>query len=222
MSQPLQIRRNPALGPDEHRRLSEFYAERVTGWDTKDREAFEALVAAMPLRGRQLVAPPLAGGADWPVLIRWGRELPFNNLVVRRMSANECHQNSAELWADSMARTDEGVGSTLRIETGFALSDDGLWREHTWVRDMSGGGEGTLIETTQARVAYWGIALTQQGSWVFAAEQLGYAPVPETADDRTRESLEQAATLIELMFGSGADTPLLAAEQEDGNRFIAV
>jgi hypothetical protein len=43
----------------------------------------------------------------------------------------------------------------MKITTGWALSDDGLWRQHSWI--LRGK---TVIETTETRVRYFGVTLT--------------------------------------------------------------
>ncbi|GAA4476442.1 hypothetical protein GCM10023170_099220 [Phytohabitans houttuyneae] len=58
----------------------------------------------------------------------------------------ECHRNVAELWID---------GAIEAIGTGYALSADELWRQHSWGVDVGG----VLVETTDERCAYMGIVL---------------------------------------------------------------
>ncbi len=60
---------------------------------------------------------------------------------------SRCHWNAAKLWNEDK--------SNRQIVTGFAISDDGLWRLHSWAWDGS-----KVIETTEARLAYWGCVLT--------------------------------------------------------------
>jgi hypothetical protein len=60
----------------------------------------------------------------------------------------DCHGNASRLW-------DERDG--LSIATGYALSDDGLWRQHSWCV----GGDGIPVETTEKRVLYFGYVLTE-------------------------------------------------------------
>ena len=61
-----------------------------------------------------------------------------------------CHQNAAELWAADSAR--------MAIATGYALSPDGLWRQHSWV--ILCDKPNRAIETTIARTLYFGFILT--------------------------------------------------------------
>lgn len=64
------------------------------------------------------------------------------------------------------------------IMTGYALSDDGVWRQHTWNVD----GDGIVIETTEMRVAYFGFTLTDDESLEFA-DQNQVRPPQSVLDD---------------------------------------
>lgn len=64
-----------------------------------------------------------------------------------RMQHNRCHENSVRLWE----------GKRGDLANGFALSKDGLWREHTWI--VNGD---VALETTARRVAYYGARLTEE------------------------------------------------------------
>ncbi len=47
-------------------------------------------------------------------------------VIYRPMEPSRCHRNVARLW------TEKKKGSRLvGIGTGYALSDDGLWRRHS-------------------------------------------------------------------------------------------
>jgi hypothetical protein len=45
------------------------------------------------------------------------------------MAENSCHWNVAALW---LQRREDLVG----VATGYALSADGLWRQHSWAWDI--------------------------------------------------------------------------------------
>src|SRR5258708_7764341 len=49
----------------------------------------------------------------------------------------------------------EGLGSVVN---GYALSKDGLWRQHSWLVTPEGG----LVETTVRRAAYFGAVLAPE------------------------------------------------------------
>jgi hypothetical protein len=44
----------------------------------------------------------------------------------------------------------------VRIASGYALTGDGLWRQHSWGVDAA---DGRVIETTVRRVRYYGVIL---------------------------------------------------------------
>ncbi len=68
-----------------------------------------------------------------------------------------CHANSGFLY--------DGNKDSIRVVTGWALSKDGCWRQHTWAvalwKPKSKDGS-HLIETTEKRVAYYGFVLTKK------------------------------------------------------------
>lgn len=64
---------------------------------------------------------------------------------MRVMRSNECHGNSRELCL-------RGLG---QMASGFGLSADGLWRQHSWIVTP----QNTVVETTTPRVAYFGVIL---------------------------------------------------------------
>lgn len=59
---------------------------------------------------------------------------------------SQCHQNTATLLLNGIADT---------IYTGYALSEDGLWRQHSWGERRNG----VLLETTTPRLVYVGARL---------------------------------------------------------------
>lgn len=67
-----------------------------------------------------------------------------------------CHENAARLWK-------KNPDSTV-IVTGYALSKDGSWRQHSWVKDST---DDRIYETTNPRVAYFGFDLTPDESQRF-------------------------------------------------------
>jgi hypothetical protein len=67
----------------------------------------------------------------------------------------ECHRNASLLYRHNP--------ESVQIETGWALSGDGVWRQHSWaVRD------GLILETTVPRVRYFGITLMAEQAEHFA------------------------------------------------------
>ena len=58
-----------------------------------------------------------------------------------------CHENAAHMVLEG--------GEGWVLWTGLALSDDGIWRVHSWAENP----EGSLIETTEPRDIYFGIVV---------------------------------------------------------------
>lgn len=63
---------------------------------------------------------------------------------------SRCHEN-VETLVDRGRTVDGHV--VVAGWTGYALSDDGLWRQHSWAV----GDDGSVIETTEPRRCYAGV-----------------------------------------------------------------
>lgn len=70
----------------------------------------------------------------------------------------QCHSNSAFCW--------DANRELCAICTGYALSRDGMWRQHSWVFTH----DGVVVETTEKRVAYWGFLMTPRECEDFLAD----------------------------------------------------
>lgn len=73
-------------------------------------------------------------------------------------SPSQCHSNACD-YSDMYAEA--------QIVTGYGLSEDGLWRQHSWVIHND-----QIIETTEKRILYFGRILSGQDlldfkSWNF-------------------------------------------------------
>lgn len=82
----------------------------------------------------------------------------------------QCDKNSVRIWTS--ARTSPEYKDKLKIMTGYALSDDGMWYQHTWcvLEDCDNiDGYNTLIETTVERLAYFGLIMTEEEIIEFAS-----------------------------------------------------
>lgn len=78
---------------------------------------------------------------------------------------SQCHRNSAELYDNNL----DNPKVKLKIATGYALSDDGLWRQHTWLVQALPRKD-VIIETTSERVAYFGFVMTAEEAERFVYE----------------------------------------------------
>lgn len=85
---------------------------------------------------------------DLENIIGRGRRFPGRSKMMKGEPC-QCHYNSAACWDENR--------ELCRICTGYALSRDGMWRQHSWVYTNSG----RVVETTMKRVAYWGFVMTE-------------------------------------------------------------
>ena len=76
---------------------------------------------------------------------------------LKRLEPGQCHQNACDLYRPGRNK----------IATGYALSDDGLWRQHSWIVT----GE-KITETTERRLAYFGYVLTEQEAAQFLLDNM--------------------------------------------------
>lgn len=78
-----------------------------------------------------------------------GRRFPGKSIMMKG-EPSQCHSNSAFCWDENR--------EISKICTGYALSRDGMWRQHSWVftRDQR------VVETTERRVQYFGFIMTEE------------------------------------------------------------
>ena len=74
---------------------------------------------------------------------------------LQRMLGEDCHchSNSALLWEVNKDKT--------VICTGYALSADGMWRQHSWLIHRKPRSN-RVVETTEPRILYYGFAMTPE------------------------------------------------------------
>ena len=91
---------------------------------------------------------------DIDCVIERGFLLPGTSARIIAGTPENCHVNAA-LWC---ARNPE----TVAMMTGYALSSDGLWREHSWIvrREEEEGATPLLLEPSKPSVAYFGFIRT--------------------------------------------------------------
>lgn len=71
-------------------------------------------------------------------------------IVLQEMKPSHCHENVGRAWQQRF----KGL---ISLCTGYALSTDGLWRQHWW-----GLLDGGVLETTVPRETYFGIAFPSE------------------------------------------------------------
>ncbi|MCW3819808.1 hypothetical protein ONA91_35770 [Micromonospora sp. DR5-3] len=137
-----------ALPCDERERLLSLYRDRVdtyVGVDAGYGQRWRSWCATLLSFGGSLVVPPVRPEFDLEELLASGSAFGSAVRCVQG-DVGECHRNVAARWID---------GAIESIGTGYALSADDLWRQHSWGVDP----DGALVETTDERRAYVGIVL---------------------------------------------------------------
>lgn len=94
----------------------------------------------------------------------WGDQAFFYEGVP-----HQCHANAAALWRER--RTPDRNHRVTGIASGYGLSGDGLWRQHSWAVTA----QGRILETTEPCVAYAGFVLSEQEARLFAVLNVIYA-----------------------------------------------
>lgn len=101
---------------------------------------------------------------DMDAILARGKYYPGRSWMMKGQSS-QCHRNSCELWENNYQEHD------ISICTGYALSSDGMWRQHSWlVWRKEGENKKTIIETTQKRVAYYGFEMKEEEAKEFCRE----------------------------------------------------
>src|SRR5579875_1884149 len=116
----------PVPTPSERERLARLYAERVDsypdappGYAQRWRKWCRFLLS----HGGELVVPHLAPDDFLERLLSSATVSSVSKLRLVQGSPSSCHANVSALWAQARV---EAIG------TGYALSADGLWRQHSW------------------------------------------------------------------------------------------
>ena len=139
-------------------RVGPLFRERIEQQDETHpgyAEAWARFSAVVLDKGGLIVVPPASPDPLIDYLATTGSLASPASTTNFAAEVSDCHANAARLWRASEI---ESIG------TGYALSDDGLWREHSW-----GWRQGdVLVETTERRRAYFGVKLDGDGAEWFA------------------------------------------------------
>lgn len=71
--------------------------------------------------------------SDAEAILERGQLWYGDRIIMQKGEPSQCHTNSAMLWEANKSRTLEGpYREELALATGYAMSEDGLWRQHSW------------------------------------------------------------------------------------------
>jgi hypothetical protein len=146
--------------------LRQIFEDQVRAIDTETpgyAEKWRTFETIVLRDGGYAVVPRFGPDPTIDLLIQTGQSFSAEDASLRPGVERECHLNSVTLWR---------AGKALAIGTGYALSDDGLWREHSW----AWGRDDDLIETTGPRISYFGLRLEgddarRYSAWISGGDQ---------------------------------------------------
>ncbi len=95
---------------------------------------------------------------DLVAILDRGQLWKGDRITMMRGRPSQCHRNSAYCWD---ANKDKAV-----LCTGYALSEDGLWRQHSWCIHVKPR-KNRVVETTLERIAYFGFVMTEKEATEF-------------------------------------------------------
>lgn len=144
---------------EEHldERQAELFEHRLAEQDRAHpgyREAWLAFAALVLGHGGRRIVPPVQPDVLIGMLTTDAELIDGGSAELVEGEPSDCHVNAARLWR---------AGRSEAIGTGYALSDDGLWREHSW-----GVRAGRVIETTTPRLRYFGVVMADDRATWFA------------------------------------------------------
>ena len=96
---------------------------------------------------------------DLTNILEYGQFWIGNNIKMMRGLPSQCHYNASRLWEQNKDQS--------RICTGYALSSDGMWRQHSWLI-WNKARSNQIVETTVPRVVYFGFAMNDEQCEEFA------------------------------------------------------
>lgn len=145
-----------------------WWAKDYTGEVPRGRKPILALRdSLLEFGGCEAVLPVVE--PDIESLLSRGQLWDNTEIKFKEMAASRCHQNASLIWLKNKDKQD---GKSLKILcTGYALSEDGFWRQHSWIIEVTNRGS-KIIETTEPRVAYFGFGFTYEESEMFVEENV--------------------------------------------------
>ncbi|MCK9435357.1 MAG: hypothetical protein M0R32_11265 [Candidatus Cloacimonetes bacterium] len=166
---PANWRRNKTayLDPTQKGALDQHREEMLKSMNPEEREKHEELERRLLLLGGVRVCSTWEEDIDQIL----ARAEAYKGTKSRRQKGRpcRCHQNSAALWRKNQYR--------MRIATGWALSRDGIWRQHSWVVELLVNWDSSgyqIIETTERRLVYYGFVMDSDECHEFDIKNCGF------------------------------------------------
>lgn len=111
--------------------------------------------------GSEVCLPPIEEDID--AINDRGQFWHGKGIRMMKGKPSQCHRNTCELWENNYKEID------IHIATGYALSDDGMWRQHSWLV-INKTCSTTIVETTVKRIGYYGFLMTEEEALKFCGD----------------------------------------------------
>lgn len=152
--------------------MSGYQFESMAAYANSSLEQREAEVFRMAPQAKELKEQLLGFGGERVIwhfselyleeLLKEGRRFKGSAARLQLGRPCNCHGNVAELYLTGFAKQNTSIAS------GYALSADGLWRQHSW-----GLKRPHIIETTSPREMYYGFLLRPAEALAFSIANTG-------------------------------------------------
>lgn len=119
-------------------------------------EMFELRSLLLNFGGSEVCMPGY--DEDTRRIIERGQLWYGDRIHMMKGQPSQCHRNSSYCW--------EANQNKAVLCTGYALSEDGVWRCHSWLVELRPR-RNRIVETTVPRVAYFGFGMTTEEAWDF-------------------------------------------------------
>lgn len=121
-----------------------------------DERMFDLREKLLSFAGREVCMP--ISDCDINDILSYGQIWYGDRTLMRIGQPSQCHRNSAYLWNKNK---DKYV-----LCTGYALTKDWMWRQHSWLIEPRKR-KPRVIETTVPRILYFGFGMTNEQAQEF-------------------------------------------------------
>ncbi|MBQ8806613.1 MAG: hypothetical protein IJZ68_09245 [Bacteroidaceae bacterium] len=131
--------------------IDEYIAENGNVHVPMVKKLFELRDRLLKFGGEEVCLP--AYDEDVFKIMERGQLWYGDRIHMMKGKPSQCHRNSSYCWE---ANQDKAV-----LCTGYALSEDGMWRQHSWLVELRPR-RNKIVETTVPRIAYFGFGMTTE------------------------------------------------------------
>lgn len=133
-----------------------WWSTEYTGNTTGHEKMLRLRDRLLSINGESVCLPDIE--EDYDNIMTYGQIwIGQKKIQMMRGTPCQCHRNACELYLANRNFKD-GI---LRIATGYALSKDSMWRQHSWLV-LRKARSYKIIETTEKRELYFGFCMNDE------------------------------------------------------------